>query len=131
MGDPHKDSLIESCDKVLTQMNSIRTKLRPSFEQYSSVYDVIRKISEDWPMNSKENNSLKTNVSDHLENFTKHIGNEIIKRSPDTNQVTPNGSNTSPTIFLIADPHAEHWKICKQGIFYMKTNKINLAFLYF
>lgn len=117
MDDPHKDSLIETCDKALTQINSIRTMLRPSFEQYSSVYDVIRKISEDWPMDSKENNSLKTNISDLVENFTKHIGNEIIKRTTENNQVTTNGSIKSPTIFLIADPHAEHWKICKQGIF--------------
>lgn len=117
MDDPHKDSLIETCDKALTQINSIRTMLRPSFEQYSSVYDVIRKISEDWPMDSKENNLLKTNISDLVENFTKHIGNEIIKRTTENNQVTTNGSIKSPTIFLIADPHAEHWKICKQGIF--------------
>lgn len=85
MGDFYKDSLIEFCDKVLMQMNSIYIKLRFLFEQYSFVYDVICKILEDWLMNFKENNLLKINVSDYLENFTKYIGNEIIKCSFDIN----------------------------------------------
>lgn len=49
------------------------------------MYDVICKILEDWLMNFKENNLLKINVSDYLENFMKYIGNEIIKCSFDIN----------------------------------------------
>jgi hypothetical protein len=97
--------------------------MRPSFDQYKSVYDVMCRISQQWQkMIVEEGSSFyerKNNYdsfigeycSDHQEpNYAVNVGH---------NSALMDGAVLLPCITLMADPHIENWKVCKEGILYL------------
>lgn len=131
-------SVSENCmtaliDQVSDHIDTIRNAMRPSFDQYKSVYDAIRRISQQWQMIIEEDNP-HTERTNEYDSFVEEYCNQN-QESSDVVNVGHNSAlmdraSSLPNITLMADPHMENWKVCKEGILNLYNFYLCLACTY-
>ncbi|XP_061173740.1 NFX1-type zinc finger-containing protein 1-like [Saccostrea echinata] len=113
----HENKLTIFVNKTLDQIDTVSNATRPSFDQYKSIYDATYRVSQEWQkIIIEKDNSLPQSLevtTDKSRDESKQLVGEF-NICGDVGQMM--GRTVSlPSIILMADPHAENWKICKEG----------------